>query len=66
MRGLPVIDPDNLPDRPEVLAKVLPAGEPLAVTCWTCPTCGKTKRGGPPPVCFEAPARETCPLEVLQ
>ena len=35
----------------ELLAKVLPAGEPLVATWWTCPTCGFAKRGAPPATC---------------
>lgn len=35
----------------DLLAKVLPAGEPLVSTHWTCPQCGYSKRGAPPPAC---------------
>lgn len=46
----------------EPLAKVLPAGEPLVSTCWTCPACDFTKRGGPPAECQAWMLPNNCPL----
>lgn len=44
----------------EPLTKVLPAGEPLVSTCWTCPQCGYSKPGAPPPACVSDDP--CCPL----
>ena len=58
------IDPGSLvPIGGELLAKVLPAGEPLVVTCWTCPTCGLSVRGAPPRRCINDPGTPGCPVE---
>lgn len=55
-----MIDPDRPQAEPPVLAKVFPAGEPLVATYWTCPVCGHSRRGGPPPVCVDD--RPVCPV----
>lgn len=56
-----MIDPDRLqPEQPELLAKVLPAGEPLVSTHWTCPACSLSVRGCPPRACMSD--NPECPI----
>lgn len=48
---------------PDLLSKVQDPGEPLVVTtCWTCPVCDFTKRGGPPAECQAWMLPDACPL----
>jgi len=45
----------------QVLAKVLPAGEPMVATWWTCSICGFSQRGGPPARCQFNAEPSNCP-----
>lgn len=57
-----MIDPDNLPEQPEALNKVLPTGEPLIATVWICPRCNHQRRGGPPDACTAGTETIGCPV----
>lgn len=48
----------------EPLHKVLPAGGPLVSAVWTCPECGYSQPGGPPPECQAWTVPDDCPLGV--
>lgn len=55
-----MIDPDRpLPDAPELMAKVLPAGGPLVGSAVVCPRCEWRFEGGRPTRCPED--RDACP-----
>lgn len=58
-----MIDPDNMPEQPEQLTKVLPSGGPLLGGAWTCPVCGTTWPSGKPELCHDVPAAAGCPVE---
>lgn len=57
-----MIDPDNLPPQPEVLAKVLPPGSPVISSCRTCIRCHLQVPATWPKVCACNPPVPSCPL----
>ena len=57
-----MIDPDNLPEEPEQLAKVLPAGKPLALSNRArCKLCGMVWPSGQAPEACIIDLEEGCP-----
>jgi len=57
-----MIDPDNLPDQPELLVKVLQPGEPLALSNRArCKLCGMVWPNGEAPCECIIGADEWCP-----